>query len=672
MKSLVASFQRSTTLMLSVSLLSLNLVSNSANAQLAAQAKEGDLQCRYIYQIQQGFLINHVRYNSLSPELEQRVVDQYIKRLDPTKLYFVKTDIDQIKTLMKDIFKKLQNRDCAALDEIQKIILKRAQDKAAFVKKTLGKGFKVDNSVEITLDPDKRQYAATQAESEEFLKKYLQFQVANYLATDSKIDEAKSNVTKNYERSVKRIQDRKADDIYSDYLDSFARALDPHSSFFSRDVLEDFEISMSLQLEGIGATLSSQDGFTVIEALVPGGAAARSNMLKPQDRIMAVGEGDKGKFENVMEQDLRDVVKKIRGKKGTKVRLQILRKDGEGKGHFEVTLVRDQIKLEDEAAQILYIDREINGQKKKFGLLKFPSFYADAKKNGRSSAADLKKLIAEANQNKVDGLVLDLSENGGGSLEDAVKVGGLFFATGNVVKQSAKGEAGALTLKDTDPTVDWPGPLVVLTSRISASASEIVSGTLHDYKRAVIVGGDHTFGKGTVQSVVPIPGNLGAIKVTVGMFFTAGGNSTQHIGVPADVVLPGPYSTDEIGEKSLDYSLPPKKLDAFLSPEAYVKEGTGAWKQVNDAWIKQLKEKSQARVDKNDDFKKIVDEMKKNAGKTKTMKVSEILKDKDEKKKEKAKKLAPKDEKDREYLKRADIQEAVNVLSDLYTLENSK
>jgi carboxyl-terminal processing protease len=366
------------------------------------------------------------------------------------------------------------------------------------------------------------------------------------------------------------------------------------------------------------------------------------------------------------------VVRKIRGEKGTKVRLTILRKEGEGKKRFDVTLVRDKIKLEDEAASILYTDKEVNGVKKKLGILNFPSFYADSRRGGRSSAADLKKLIAEAHAKKVDGLVLDLANNGGGSLEDAVKIAGLFFQTGNVVKQSSREEGkGELVYRDTDSQVDWAGPLVVLTSRISASASEIVAGTLQDYKRAVILGNDHTFGKGSVQSVLPIPQNLGALKVTVGMFFTPGGYSTQHRGVNSDVRIPGPYVTDDIGEKYLDYSLPEKKIEAFISPDAYVKEGPGAWMMITPEWIKDLAEKSKVRVDKDPEFKKIADELEKAKAKGKVIKLTEVTKDKEKKEKAKAAKNADKVAKDKEYMKRPDIIEATNVLADLISLENS-
>ena len=644
------------------------VISVAANAQL----KDG-LECRYLTVIEQGFLANHVKYSTRDTELATRVTEQYLKRLDPSKIYLTQADVDAIKKSMTNVFDKTKNRDCSFLDEAQKLVLERVKDRDAFAKKYLGKEFKFDATTEFSFDPDKKPWPKNGDDANEYLKKYIQFQIGNYLATDMKLEEAKKNVSKNYDRAVKRTQETTEDDLYSGYLDSFARALDPHSSFFSRDVLEDFEIQMRLSLEGIGATLSSQDGFTVVEQLVPGGAAAKSGLIEPQDKIIAVGQ-DKGAMENVIDMDLKDVVKKIRGNKGTKVRLTILRKSGEGKKRFDVTLTREKVNLEDEAASINFIDKEVNGQKKKIGVINFPSFYADSRRGGRSSAADMKKLVKEATDKKADGLVLDLSNNGGGSLEDAVKIAGLFFATGNVVKQSSKNEGRAeAALRDTDPTVDWAGPLVVLTSRISASASEIVSGTLQDYKRGVIVGGDHTYGKGSVQSVLPIPNNLGAIKVTVGMFFVPSGKSTQHRGVDADVVLPGPFSTEDIGEKYMDYSLPPKTIESFISPEAYVKEGPGAWKELKPEWLKVLSERSAERVAKSEDFKKIEDELAKAKARGKVIRVSEVLKDKNDKdKKEKAKKVASKAKKTEEYLKRPDIQEAEGVLLDLIQLEEGK
>jgi len=695
------------------SILSVYILIVLSSLSAYSQLLDEGLNCKFLYPIEKAYLEQHISIHDVDNKIRDNVIEQYIKRLDPTKIFFTQADVDYIRQLMSKVFEQVKAGDCSFLDNIQKRYVERVKERVEFAKKLLGvsdttnvdstketlsekskvnpkkkssgdkskteatkelsgEKFKIDPTIEFEFDPDKRAYGKTDKENLEFLKKYIHFQVANYLITDMKLDEATGNVARNYERLLKRTQEKKQGDIFADYLDSFARSLDPHSSFFSREVEEDFDIQMSLSLEGIGATLSSQDGFTVVEALVPGGAAARSGLIQPQDKIIAVGQGETGKLENVIEFDLRDVVSRIRGKKGTKVKLLILRKVGDKKEKFEVSLVRDKIKLEDDAANIYYVDKMINGKKKVLGVINLPSFYAGG---GRSSATDMKKLLAEATQKKVDGVILDLSTNGGGSLDDAVKIAGLFFKTGNVVKQSSRDSSrGEIALADADATVDFTGPMVVLSTRISASASEIVAGTLQDYKRAVIVGGDHSFGKGSVQTVVRIPQDLGALKVTIGMFFIPGGNSTQHRGVESDVKWPSVWNNEEIGEKILDYSLPPKKIASFISPEAFVKEGVGAWTPIDPKWIQTLKDKSAERVKTDAEFKKVQDDLAKAQKTGKVIKIAEILKDKDataeKQKKAKATKTASKDEREKEYMARVDIKESLNVLSDLVTLSS--
>ena len=648
-----------------------------AMAQMRSEKPTGSsLQCQVLHNIENNFLAFHVAQPTRSPELATRVVDQYLKHLDPIKVYLQEEDVQKIRGMMSNVFDRIKSRDCGFLIDAQKIVVQRMMDRVGFVKTFLGSNYKFDEKVEFIFDAEKKPWPKNQQEANAFMEKYLHFQISNYLATDMKLEEAKSRVIKLYERVLKKAQDESTDDIYAGYLDSFGHSLDPHSTYFSKDAFDDFSIQMGLNLEGIGATLSSEDGFTKIEALVPGGPAARSGQVEPQDLIVAVGQAT-GPMENVIDMELSDVVKKIRGPKGTTVRLAILRKVDGKKTRFDINLVRDKINLEDDAAQVTVVDKTLNGKKVKLGILNLPSFYSDSKRGGRSCSEDMKKVIKEAKSKHIDGMVLDLSQNGGGSLDDAVKIAGLFFKTGNVVKQSTRPEIGATqTLADIDPEVQWNGPLVVLTSRISASASEIVSGTLQDYNRAVIVGGGHTFGKGSVQTVQPLPYlGGGAMKITIGMFFIPGGKSTQHGGVDSDVIIPDRFSSDDVGEKFLDYSLPPKKLESFVSQDAFVKDGNQAWTPVKPEWMKVLQSQSQARVEKSDEFKKIVEELKKSKERGKLIRVSELMKDgkdtKAKKDKEKKNRYAKKEERTKEYLKRPDVQEAANVLLDLMKLESA-
>lgn len=638
-----------------------------------------DLECAHLVPIQMRFLARHVNYTELNKNLEARTVERFIKTLDGSKIYFTEADVAEVKGKLNNIFEKTRKGDCKALNESQALLKKRIAENIAMAQVYLGKDFKFDPKTKITLDPKKRTYAKNKKEVEAFQKKYIQLQVANYIATDIKEDEARTKVLKNYERSLKRASEEKPYDVYVAYLDAFATALDPHSTYWSSDQYSEFEISIRLSLEGIGATLSSKDGFTVVEQLMPGGAAEASGLVKVKDKIVAVGQGDDGVFEDVIDLELRDVVKKIRGKKGTKVRLKLLRQGDKGMDNLVVTLVRDRINIEDEAASITYHDKEINNKKMKVGLINLPSFYAGDMTGQNSSAAHVKKLLRQAKDNKADAIVLDLSTNGGGSLQDAVDIAGLFFREGNVVKQSSRNPMNGDTLADKDPMVDYAGPLVVLISRMSASASEIVSGTLQDYKRAVIVGGDHSYGKGTVQAVDDrLPKGLGALKTTIGMYFIPGGRSTQHVGVKSDVELPSTMIVEEFGEKTQDYSLPPRQIKPFLSAEAFVESGPGFWGLIDKKMVTQLKATSQKRVAQSAEFKKIYADIEKNKKRAQKGEVvlGEFLKDRKDNEEEAEIKAdegktyeQSKQARKERYLKRADIQEAMNVAADLAGLQ---
>jgi carboxyl-terminal processing protease len=657
-----------------VSVLSVLLFGSSLVFAWPGTKKTSDdgLSCETVHPLMAGFLTQHLNQKKLTPELEDRSINQFIKTLDPSKLYLKEADVKQIKDSFKGAFEKFRAKDCSAIEGAQKIYSTRVKEALDFAKKILGADFKFKEDTTLVIDPQKRAWAKDDTELHDLQSRYIQFQISNYLAGDMKLPEAKKQLVHRYEVLEKNVREYKKTDTLANYLDAFATSLDPHSDFMSKDLLEEFEIQMRLSLEGIGATLSSQDGYTVIENLVPGGAAAKSELLVPKDKIIAVGQGEKGNLEQVIDMPLRDVVKQIRGKKGTKVRLSILRQ-GKTTERLMVTLIRDKIDLKDEAAKISYVDKKVGEKNLKIGIINLPSFYADPENGSRSCSADVKKLVEEAKVNKVDGLVLDLSKNGGGVLGEAVRIAGLFIRKGNIVETEDAAQK-VEPLADLDSTINYSGPLVVLTSRLSASASEIVAGALKDYKRAVIIGSDRTFGKGTVQAVMKLREDLGAIKVTTGMFFTPSGESTQEKGVASDIKIPSPFMGKEFSEEALDYALHKRAITNFISPEANDLKSEAHFSVISDDLIAKLRKTSEARVKDDKEFAKIVTELKEAEAKAGVMKLSDAMKKtiaNNAKDKDKTKPTRrSNDLLDPEYLNQPAVKESVAVAADLVSLLN--
>jgi carboxyl-terminal processing protease len=418
--------------------------------------------------------------------------------------------------------------------------------------------------------------------------------------------------------------------------------------------------------------------------LIPGGGAERSGLLKPKDKIIAVAqEGEKPV--DVIDMDLRDIIKMIRGKKGTQVTLTILRQ-ADRTDRFDVTITRDKIDMKEQEAKIAYEMRTVNGRPYRFGVIDLPSFYGDEKEN-KSSYEDVKSLLAEAGRRPVDGIVLDLSRNGGGLLGEAVRLAGLFLGKGGIVatKDSrervtilANGSVAPGTKGDKrkvvkfpaeDPRTIYTGPLVVLTSRLSASASEIVAGALKDYRRAVIVGSDHTFGKGSVQEVTPLPWDLGGMKITTGMYFLPGGKSTQKMGVEADVRLPVWFVLEDIGETALDYPLPAQAIPPFIGVPG---NAAPLWKPLEQPLLAELAEKSKARVAKDAKFAEIIKNNKEAAAKKGVIRLADLRKEMKKENGGKKDKLKEK-ETSAERKKKAQeqyapfVNEGVNVLLDMVT-----
>lgn len=630
---------------------------------MASSAEARPLQCEDLSQLFEAYTRNHYAHRKINDQLKSRTVEQFIKILDPTKSNFLEEDAVALRQQLSAAFNEVQVGNCSKLEAAHGTLVKRMKESKEFVDGFLGANYKLNENTEILLDPDKRGYAKTAEERNAHLGKMAHFQVSNYLLTDTKLEEAKRLLKKRNELSLKRATERKSNEVLDFWAEAFAHSLDPHSSYMSQDVLEDFQIQMQLSLDGIGASLTSEDGYTVIEELIPGGAADKSKGLKPKDKIVAVSQDGKPPV-NVIDMDLRDVVKLIRGKKGTKVHLTILRQ-GEKTETFKQTLVRDKVDLKEQAAKLTYEMRKVDGKQYKLAVIDLPSFYGGGKGEGRSCYQDVKALLRQAKDAKADGVILDLSRNGGGLLDQAVQIGGLFIKKGGIV--ATKSTDGRVeVLEDQDADTFYSGPLVVLTSRLSASASEILAGALKDYHRGVIIGGDHSFGKGTVQVLAPLPDSLGAMKVTTGMFFIPSGISTQHLGVQSDIVLPSLLNSDEIGEKKLDYSLDQQKIDTFVSKDAHSDQPGQQWSPIDAPLIKKLADKALVRVTSSDKFTQIRKEIEEAAHHKGIIRLSEIRKKANEEKK-----LGKKDDKKKKRRGgEADedtpfIQESANILVDL-------
>lgn len=598
-----------------------------------------DIKCSRLPLLFGRILSNHYSMKTITREVRHQIIEQMVKHLDPSKTLFYESDMGKVKPVLQKVFIGMQSGDCASLKQVYDLMVLRARENESMVKKILGPDFRIDEAMELQFDVKKRPYAKNQEEKYALLSKFLQFQIENDLLEGIDLAESKKQQIHRYELQTSRVIQRTPEKLTTILAESFANALDPHTEYLSPDEFEDLRIHMKLSLEGIGALLKSINGFTVIEELIPGGGAERSGLLKPKDKIIAVAQKNEPPV-NVIDMELRDVVKMIRGKKGTQVTLTILRQ-AERTVRFNITIVRDKIYMKDQEAKITYETRKLEGRSYRFGVIELPSFYGDTKEN-KSCFQDMKKLLEEARKQRVDGIVLDLSHNTGGLVDEAVRTAGLFIGKGGIVatKDSndsvtilANGSTADITRNGMRKIITLPfdpsetlftGPLVVLTSRMSASASEIVAGALQDYNRAVIIGADHTFGKGSVQELTPLPRDMGGIKITKALYFLPSGRSTQKTGVVADVLLPMPFSQEDIGETSLEYPLPPQSIVPFLGIKG---EKTRSWTPVNKLKIAELAEKSKARIAKNAKFAEIIKDNQEAAQKNGIIRLADLRKE---------------------------------------------
>lgn len=529
----------------------------------------------------------------------RRALDRYFALLDYNKLFFTQKDINEFtakygSAIQDDIL--LGNLDPAY--EIYDRFLDRVVDRVEKIKTLLEKDFTFDSNRAAQISRDKAPWPTDEADADRIWQSRIEAELLQAVIADHAQQEAaakkqkpaddtkaaattnapptptlalpkrtpKETVLKRYERLAKAFQEDTREDQADTFLSALTQSYDPHSEYMSQRALDNFNIQMGLSLVGIGAELRSDDGYAKIQRLIPGGPAERGGQLRANDRITAVAQGD-GEFEDVMDMKLDKVVEKIRGKKGTTVRLQVLPADSPDPTKVDVIrIVRDEVKLKDEEAKAQVIEAKGPGDKTtKLGWITLPSFYAnmDRGQPPRSTTKDVAALLKRLKREGIEGLVVDLRRDAGGSLDEAVKLTGLFIPQGPVVQ--AKDTDGSIrALNDPDSGSLWDGPMVVLINRLSASASEIFAAALQDYGRAVIVGDTQSFGKGTVQTLVDVDrfmpsfaatGKSGAVKLTIQKFYRIKGGSTQLHGVDSDIVLPSLTDQVEFGEGSLKYPL---------------------------------------------------------------------------------------------------------------------
>ncbi|MGA9572789.1 MAG: carboxy terminal-processing peptidase [Lysobacterales bacterium] len=517
------------------------------------------------------FLANwHYKDTRLDDELSEKIFDGYLDLLDPNYSFFLASDIEAFAPYRLSLDDALQHSDPTPAYEMFNVYVERVRERVAFAREQLKKpmDFTVDENY--LWDRSDAKWAKSEAELNEFWRERVKNDYLRLRLTDKDDEAIVETLDDRYENLERRISELNSDDIFQFFMNAFAQSIEPHTAYMSPRSSENFEISMRLSLEGIGALLGRENEYTSIASVVPGGPADKQGGLKAGDKVLAVGQGKDGKMQDVVGWRVDDVVDLIRGAKHTIVRIEVLHEDTGVDGPPEtIEIVRDEVKLEEQAAKSRVIEVPgDNDEMVKVGVIDLPVFYLDFTGRAqnlpdyRSSTRDVRKLIDEMKTEGIKGLIVDLRNNGGGSLLEATTLTGLFIDEGPVVQ--VRNSSGRIsTEEDTDPGMAWDGPLAVLVNRYSASASEIFAAAIQDYGRGLIVG-ETTFGKGTVQNLVDLDdyapsgdaGKMGQLKITMAQFFRVNGGSTQNRGVKPDIQFPSAGDPEDYGERSLKNALP--------------------------------------------------------------------------------------------------------------------
>ncbi len=515
----------------------------------------------------------HYKKQQLNDELSGQMFDFYIEMLDPQKIYFLQKDIDDFKHYRFVFDDALRQGDLTAGYAIFNRFMVRFAERLDFVKQRLQRGFNFSKKDSFVVDRKDLPWVQTKAELDTLWVKRLKNEALSLKIAGKDWPDIQKRLKKRYTNMEKQMLKTESEDVFQIYMNAFASTFDPHTNYMSPKTSEDFKIRMSLSLEGIGASLRTEDDYTKVVEIIPGGPADRSGLLHPNDRIIAVGQGENGELVDVIGWRIDDVVQLIRGKKGTKVRLQIIPADASlSDPPVTITLTRDKVKLSDRAAKSDTLEIEHQGRKLRIGVINIPDFYLDyeamrqGKEDYASTSRDVARLLNELNGAHVDGVIIDLRRNGGGFLSEAVDLTGLFIKKGPVVQ--VRDSRGRVKIeRDFNSNIAYTGPLAVLVDRFSASASEIFAAAIQDYQRGIIVGAQ-TFGKGTVQNIMPISRffphskeKLGQIKFTVAKFYRITGKSTQKKGVMPDIHIPSRFEVMDVGERSEKNALPWDEID---------------------------------------------------------------------------------------------------------------
>jgi carboxyl-terminal processing protease len=538
---------------------------------------EPEMEHRYASNIATRFLTNyHYKRTRLDDDLSSDIFDSYLELLDPNKIYFLAADIETFERYRSGLDDALRHSDLNPAYEIFNIYVDRVLQRVEYARARVQKPFDFNVDEFYQYDREDETWVATTADLDELWRHRVKNDYLRLLLTDKEPEAIVETLNERYDNLERRINELNTEDVFQFFMNAFAQSIEPHTAYLSARTSENFEISMKLSLEGIGALLGRENEYTLISSVVPGGPADKDGRLKAGDRITAVGQGNDGKMVDVIGWRVDDVVDLIRGPKDTMVRLEVLPEDVSVTGPTStIEIVRNEVKLEEQAAKSEIIEMPVegsDGKVVKIGVIDLPVFYMDFngraqnKPDYRSSTRDVRRLIGELEEQGVVGIVVDLRNNGGGSLLEATTLTGLFIDKGPVVQ--VRNSSGRISLEeDVDPGMAWEGPLAVLVNRYSASASEIFAAAIQDYGRGVVVG-EPTFGKGTVQSLLDLddyapsdkPG-MGQLKITMAQFFRVNGGSTQNLGVEPDIRFPSFGDPQEYGERSMDNALPWTSID---------------------------------------------------------------------------------------------------------------